>query len=221
MKKKEFEGALVLCPPSAIGSLWLRNFDPFLFELLGVDGITGSAKEKRSRQRLCTFRSRRLGRLNMHKGNGAEKVFVTHGYSEVFAHWLSETGIEAKAVKTQFEGELREIAKSAILIRMSKVNGECGMNDFRNLFTDLDQTTKTLDKIDALVEYFDKVKTRINFGLSQFFPTEGPGVPLVHHFGLGVELSGLPSWLFEESYHVVGDLAETITLVLPPPSEIG
>jgi DNA ligase-1 len=32
------------------------------------------------------------------------------------------------------------------------------------------------------------------------------------------ELSTLPAWLFEESYHTVGDLAETITLVLPPPA---
>ena len=33
------------------------------------------------------------------------------------------------------------------------------------------------------------------------------------------ELSQLPQWLFEESYHVVGDLAETITLMLPPEYE--
>ncbi len=32
------------------------------------------------------------------------------------------------------------------------------------------------------------------------------------------ELVRLPTWLFEESYHVVGDLAETITLMLPPPT---
>ncbi|MEP6738064.1 MAG: ATP-dependent DNA ligase, partial [Chryseolinea sp.] len=33
------------------------------------------------------------------------------------------------------------------------------------------------------------------------------------------ELAALPQWLFEESYHIVGDLAETITLVLPEPTE--
>ena len=33
------------------------------------------------------------------------------------------------------------------------------------------------------------------------------------------ELAQVPLWLFEESYHVVGDLAETIALVLPPPSQ--
>jgi DNA ligase-1 len=34
------------------------------------------------------------------------------------------------------------------------------VNDFALLFTMLDQTTKTLDKIDALVEYFDKAEDR-------------------------------------------------------------
>ncbi|MDQ2656580.1 MAG: DNA ligase-associated DEXH box helicase, partial [Bacteroidota bacterium] len=41
----------------------------------------------------------------------AEKVFVTHGYSEIFAHWLNSKGIEAQEVKTMFEGELGEMAE--------------------------------------------------------------------------------------------------------------
>ncbi len=32
-----------------------------------------------------------------------------------------------------------------------------------------------------------------------------------------MELTGLPEWLFNECYHTVGDLAETIALLLPPP----
>ena len=45
---------------------------------------------------------------------GAERVFVTHGYAEIFARWLTDKGIEAKEVKTQYEGELSEIAESAV-----------------------------------------------------------------------------------------------------------
>src|SRR5207248_2671697 len=30
-----------------------------------------------------------------------------------------------------------------------------------------------------------------------------------------IEMAGVPEWLFEESYHAVGDLAETIALLLP------
>ena len=42
---------------------------------------------------------------------GAEKVFITHGYSEVFSRWLMEKGIESAEVKTQYEGELSEIVE--------------------------------------------------------------------------------------------------------------
>ena len=34
-----------------------------------------------------------------------------------------------------------------------------------------------------------------------------------------IELSGIPEWLFAESYHSVGDLSETIALILPPPEK--
>ena len=96
------------------------------------------------------------------------------------------------------------------------------MKYFTQLFTDLDQTTKTLDKIKALVTYFDQVNDRDKLWaialLSHRRPKRTVNASLL---GLWAsELAGLPPWLFEESHHVVGDLAETISLVLPPPSEI-
>jgi putative mRNA 3-end processing factor len=42
---------------------------------------------------------------------GAEKVFVTHGYSEIFSQWLNENGIDSHVVKTEYEGELSEIVE--------------------------------------------------------------------------------------------------------------
>jgi DNA ligase-1 len=95
------------------------------------------------------------------------------------------------------------------------------MNDFAVLFTRLDQTTKTLDKIEALVEYFDSASDRDKLWaiaiLSHRRPRRTVSASLLGAWAS--ELAGLPPWLFEESYHVVGDLAETITLVLPPSSE--
>ena len=44
--------------------------------------------------------------LNAIKATGAEKVWVTHGYSSVVARYLSERGYEARVLETQFEGEL-------------------------------------------------------------------------------------------------------------------
>ena len=96
------------------------------------------------------------------------------------------------------------------------------MKYFTQLFTDLDQTTKTLDKIKALVTYFENANDRDKLWaialLSHRRPKRTVNASLL---GLWAsELARLPPWLFEESHHVVGDLAETISLVLPPPSEI-
>lgn len=39
---------------------------------------------------------------------GAERVFVTHGYTAVFRRWLEEQGYDARIVETEFEGESLE-----------------------------------------------------------------------------------------------------------------
>ena len=39
---------------------------------------------------------------------GAENIYVTHGYSEIFSQYLNEQGWNAQVVKTEFEGELFE-----------------------------------------------------------------------------------------------------------------
>ena len=92
------------------------------------------------------------------------------------------------------------------------------MKTFARLFTELDQTTKTNDKILALEKYFreapDADKTWAVALLSHRRPKRTVNTTLLAQWAS--ELSGLPQWLFDESYHVVGDLAETITLMLPP-----
>jgi len=95
------------------------------------------------------------------------------------------------------------------------------MKFFASLFTALDQTTKTLDKIDALVDYFEKASDQDKLWaiaiLSHRRPKRTVSASLLGTWA--TERSNLPLWLFEESYHVVGDLAETITLVLPPSTQ--
>lgn len=95
------------------------------------------------------------------------------------------------------------------------------MKRFTQLFTALDQTTKTLEKIRALVTYFESAPDEDKLWtiaiLSHRRPRRTVNATLLATWAS--ELALLPSWLFEESYHVVGDLAETITLVLPPPAE--
>lgn len=116
MKKKDFEGALVVCPPSAIGSPWLRKFEPFSLGIAsGWMGLRG-ARRRRGADRgfILSDHADWLALNQAVADTGAQKIFVTHGYAEIFARWLREKGLEAREVKTQYEGELSEIAESGL-----------------------------------------------------------------------------------------------------------
>ena len=95
------------------------------------------------------------------------------------------------------------------------------MKNFTALFTALDQTTKTLVKINSLVSYFETAPDEDKMWAIALLSHRRPKrtVNTTYLAAWASELSALPAWLFEESHHVVGDLAETITLVLPPPKE--
>ena len=91
------------------------------------------------------------------------------------------------------------------------------MKHFTNLFTELDQTTKTLGKIKALIAYFESALEEDKLWAIALLSHRRPKrtVNASYLAQWANELAGLPEWLFYESYTVVGDLAETITLVLP------
>jgi DNA ligase 1 len=91
------------------------------------------------------------------------------------------------------------------------------MKHFTRLFTELDQTTKTLGKIKALIDYFDHASDQDKLWTIAILSHRRPkrSVNATYLAEWARELSGLPEWIFYESYTVVGDLAETITLVLP------
>ncbi len=91
------------------------------------------------------------------------------------------------------------------------------MKHFAQLIKTLDSTNKTSIKVQALADYFkvaqdtDKVWTIAI--LSHRRPPRPVNTTLLREWAS--ELAYIPLWLFEESYHIVGDLAETIALVIP------
>ena len=91
------------------------------------------------------------------------------------------------------------------------------MRAFAELIHQLDSTNKTNAKIAALVGYFNTAKASDKVWtiaiLSHRRPPRPVNTTLLRTWAS--ELSGIPLWLFEESYHIVGDLAETIALVIP------
>jgi DNA ligase-1 len=91
------------------------------------------------------------------------------------------------------------------------------MKDFAVLIKTLDSTNKTTLKVAALATYFKKANDRDKVWtiaiLSHRRPPRPVNTTLLRAWAS--ELANIPLWLFEESYHIVGDLAETIALVVP------
>jgi DNA ligase-1 len=95
------------------------------------------------------------------------------------------------------------------------------MKAFAALYTALDETTRTTEKIRAMVDYFGQVPTADAAWAVFFLIGRRPrsSVPMPRLRAWATEAAGIPEWLFQESYDAVGDLAETIALLLPPPTE--
>jgi DNA ligase-1 len=91
------------------------------------------------------------------------------------------------------------------------------MKAFTDLYTAIDETTKTNAKIDALVEYFRSVSEEDSLWCVALFTSRRPkrAVKTTDLKLWTMELAGVPGWLFEECYQTVGDLAETISLLIP------
>jgi DNA ligase-1 len=92
---------------------------------------------------------------------------------------------------------------------------------FAALYRELDATTSSLAKQAALQRYL-RMATPEDSAWAVYFLAGGKPrqlVPTKLLRLLAQEAAGLPEWLFDESYEAVGDLAETISLLLPPPTE--
>jgi len=95
------------------------------------------------------------------------------------------------------------------------------MKRFAQLFKQLDYTTKTNAKIAALVDYFHTAEDKDKVWAIALFSHRRPKrtVTTAYLREWSAEFSNMPLWLFEESYHIVGDLAETIALITPNPTK--
>ena len=94
------------------------------------------------------------------------------------------------------------------------------MKRFAALFSAIDQTTKTNAKVAALAAYFRDTPDDDKLWTIALFSGRRPrrAITTTRLREWAAERAGIPLWLFEESYPIVGDLAETIALVLPAPT---
>jgi DNA ligase 1 len=91
------------------------------------------------------------------------------------------------------------------------------MKRFAKLFSEIDSTTRTTEKVDAMSRYFKDADPADAAWAVWFLSGGRPKrlVPVRLLATWAMEESAVRPWLFEESYHAVGDLAETIALLLP------
>lgn len=91
------------------------------------------------------------------------------------------------------------------------------MKNFAGLFAALDESNKTNDKVKALKDYFATAPDDDKIQMLALFTGRRPKrqINATQVRTWAIEASGIPAWLFEESYQVVGDLAETMALLLP------
>ena len=109
--KDEFAGQMVLAPPSAHGSPWIRKMVPYVTASASGWMTFRGARRRRAIDKgfVLSDHSDWQGLLDCVKDSGAEKIICTHGYTEIFSRYLRETGLDARTEATQYEGELAEL----------------------------------------------------------------------------------------------------------------
>lgn len=110
-KKKDFEGAIVVCPPSAIGTPWMRKFGPASTGFCsGWMALRGARRRRAADRGFVLSDHADWQELNRAVADTeAENIYVTHGYKDIFAKYLrEEKGLNAHPVDTLYEGESLE-----------------------------------------------------------------------------------------------------------------
>ncbi len=95
------------------------------------------------------------------------------------------------------------------------------MRHFADLINALETTNKTNAKIDAIIDYLERAPDEDKVWFIALFTGKRPkrNVNTNYMKDWALEITQLPYWLFQESYSSVGDLGETLSLILPPPED--
>lgn len=105
--KSKFQGAIIMAPPSAGSTSWMKRFGEietgFASGWMQVRGMR--RRQNYDRGFVLSDHADWNGLLSAVRATGAAKVHVTHGYSDIFARYLNELGIDAAPVVTAYGQE--------------------------------------------------------------------------------------------------------------------
>ena len=102
--KEEVRGGIVLAPPSAVGTPWMRRFQPYSFGYCSGWMALRGAKRRRAADRgfVLSDHADWDGLISAIDATGCECVYLTHGYTASFTRYLNEIGYNAKEVHTLY-----------------------------------------------------------------------------------------------------------------------
>ena len=110
-KKDELLGNIVVAPPSAHGSTWIRKMVPYVTATASGWMAFRGARRRRAIDKgfVLSDHCDWNGLLQTVEATGAEKIICTHGYTDIFSKYLQELRYDARTEATQYEGELSEV----------------------------------------------------------------------------------------------------------------
>lgn len=102
--KQELKNAVVIAPPSAADSIWLKRFSPYRLAICsGWMQVRGNNRRSNADAGfILSDHADWKGLITSIKATGASKIFITHGFQSVLARYLTEQGFEAAEVKTEY-----------------------------------------------------------------------------------------------------------------------
>lgn len=110
--REALKAGVVIAPPSADGTPWMKRFQPYNVGLCsGWMQVRGNFRRNNvDAGFVLSDHADWKGLLEAVKATGAEKVFTTHGFQSAFSRYLNENGIEAAEVKTAFGNDEETVA---------------------------------------------------------------------------------------------------------------
>lgn len=102
--KETIKGNMVLCPPSAVGTPWMRKLNPYSFGYCSGWMAIRGAKKRRAADRgfVLSDHADWDGLIQAIDATECDTVYLTHGYTATFSRFLRENGYDAHEAKTLY-----------------------------------------------------------------------------------------------------------------------
>src|ERR1700761_2462749 len=106
-RKHDFKGALIMAPPSAAGTPWMRRFGDHASGFCsGWMRVRGDRRRRGyDRGFVISDHADWPGLIDTCRATKARRILLTHGYSDALTRHLTESGLQAGALKTDFGAE--------------------------------------------------------------------------------------------------------------------